>query len=133
MGSDARIRAQLEDLFSELIAPSIVHEDALLSVGEPEGGIIDRREAREQREQLVYRALVENVADAVAVNDLEEVKAGHKLYLPTRLAEHGTEPGAPEGRIPPKPIPAYDAGLKARLRNSRVCAALRRAWQHLSL
>ena len=72
MGSDKRIRAQLEDLFSELIAPSMVREDALLSVEEPEGGITGRREAREQREQLVYRALVENVADAVAVNDLED-------------------------------------------------------------
>ena len=68
MGSGDKIKAQLEDLFSELIAPSIVHEDALPSVEEPEGGITGRREAREQ---LVYRALVESVADAVALSDLE--------------------------------------------------------------
>lgn len=76
MGSDKRIRAQLEDLFSELISPSLVREGGPIPAEESAEIVVDLREAGRQKELLVYRTVVENVTDAVTVNDLD----GYQTY-----------------------------------------------------
>lgn len=56
---------------------------------------------------------------------LEEVKASHRIYLPARWTEHAPQQ-PPEEHAP-------SASTKAPLRNSRVCAALRKIWQRLTV
>ncbi len=80
--------------------------------------------ARRVSDYIESRRLLEK-----AQTTLEEVKASHKLYLPAQWLERAPE--ALEAPTPPIATPPQ-AGLQARLRNSRAYEALRRAWQRIT-
>ncbi|OQY20729.1 MAG: hypothetical protein DRJ03_15630 [Chloroflexi bacterium] len=70
MQDNKEIKAQLEDLFSDLAGLSISQKDALAPLKRP----VEHRQIK--RQQAVFQTLVENAPDAISINDME----GYQTY-----------------------------------------------------
>ena len=73
MDEEKEFKVRFEDLFSELIDSPPVEKDTLAAPKEPHEKVVRPRQARKQ-EETIFRAVVENVLDAVFISNLEGVQ-----------------------------------------------------------